>query len=266
MSNIKLINITKIILSYIKEPDFKLKLFCYSKYFQNKLGIKLFDYQKIYLDSKGCSLEKYFHNFKEKNIDWKHIWDVFGENNYKNVINIGENYYNNISERDKEILSNKLNEDLKNEFKIDINSFKEYVLEYFKLITNFKLKSYLIDMYSPLFDLLIDIENFEKIFIIPILVMREKEIEIDENNIDYDNYYQPPNLNDPDLYSSKESDYIAIFNKLNKSNRKYSLSINYQDFDIKYFKKLGIRFDMIERLTFFEVKEGKNKDIFKNMF
>ena len=113
-----------------------------------------------------------------------------------------------------------------------------------------------------MFDLLIDIENFEKIFIIPILVMREKEIEINENN----NYYGFPNLNDPDLYSSKESDYIAIFNKLNKSNRKYSLSINYQDFDIKYFKKLGIRFDMIERLTFFEVNERKNKDIFKNMF
>ena len=56
---------------------------------------------------------------------------MLGENNYKNVINIGENYYNNISERDKEILADKLNEDLKNEFKIDINSFKKYVLEYF---------------------------------------------------------------------------------------------------------------------------------------
>ena len=55
MEKIKSKFILQIIMTYIRDDNIKLKLFMYSKKYQNKFGIQLFNYQKKYFDIIGIN-------------------------------------------------------------------------------------------------------------------------------------------------------------------------------------------------------------------
>ena len=62
LKKIKSKYIYKIIFDYIDNENFKFKLFNYSKYFQNILILKLFDYKEKYFDNLDINLNEYFYN------------------------------------------------------------------------------------------------------------------------------------------------------------------------------------------------------------
>lgn len=90
LNKIASINIFKMIFSFIKESDFKLKLLKYSKELKIKLDITLFNYPKMYL-----SKYEYFYPKDEDNI--KSI------NFYKELFSKYKNYTTNIR---RSIISN----------------------------------------------------------------------------------------------------------------------------------------------------------------
>ena len=67
IKKIKSSYILKNIFNYIKDINFKMKLFFYCKLFQNKLDIKLIDYKEKYIDNIGFDFNEYLHIDQEKN-------------------------------------------------------------------------------------------------------------------------------------------------------------------------------------------------------
>ena len=153
----------------------------------------------------------------------------------------------------------KLNKNLQ-KYGLDINSIKLYIIDIFKNVisqikeninndkdikkdNNFEI---IIDIYSPLFEILSRDDIFGEIFSIPI-------------SIDLIEKY---NLT---------TDYITAFNELNKNKSKYS-SIQFffkKETDLEYFQKFQINLNQIKILT---LKQDckyfiKNYDIFfKQLF
>ena len=134
--------IFQVIFDYIKDDKIVLKLVCFSKSFQDKLDLSIFDYQKIYFQNIGFNINKYFSNFSK-------------DSEFKN--------------NNKEILRKKFVADLL-KYKIDINDINNYALNYFLNVNEeetFGDYKY-IDIYSPFFDIITKAKIFEKNFIIPI--------------------------------------------------------------------------------------------------
>ena len=206
------------IFNYIKDNNFQLKLFIYSKYYQNKLSIRLINYKEKYVNKIGFNLENYLHLEQgdcQKDI-LKIKYDDFILDNKLDKEKFGEIIY--------EVLENKkikeINED-------DVNIFDET----------------LINIESPLFEIISKTKIFEKNFTIYI-----SQKNIDENKL--------------------KNDYIKLFDKLNKSNIKYS-SIFYKFNDknkINYLKELNIDFSKIKKLTLTEDKEEANINQNSNYF
>lgn len=160
------------ILGFIKDKKVILKLFVHSKSLQNKLGIKLMDYQKVFFKNF------YFENYLCFNISCGNNDDI--------------NF-------DKDKLKNTLKDDLlkiKFDYKNIINN-KEYLIYYFQKyykelneegIDKMKENKILIDIYSPFFETLSETEFFSKLFNINIL----PKIIIKKYNLtnDYINYFE----------------------------------------------------------------------------
>ena len=128
--------IYQILFSYLKDENFKLNLFKYSKSFQKKLGIQLSDYQKEYLSNQDINLKSYF-SFK---------------NDFNNIEN-------------KNILTKNLNDDLQ-KFKVDFNLLEEYAINSYK---NKKDEDRIkIDIYSPFYESLIKKYNKNYEIVIPV--------------------------------------------------------------------------------------------------
>ena len=66
INKIKSIYIIKNIFNYIKDSNLHLKVFIYSKYFQNKLNINLINYKEQYLEKIGFNLEDYLYSGEER--------------------------------------------------------------------------------------------------------------------------------------------------------------------------------------------------------
>ena len=132
IKRIKPTYIINYIFKYIKDNNLKLKLFIYSKYFQNKLNIKLIDYKEKYIDSIGFDINKYLHRKDESD----------------NLID----KYNNF------LLKNNFN---KKEFE---NIFSEVIIK--RINENKGNLKKLIDMESPFFDIISKTKIFENNYII----------------------------------------------------------------------------------------------------
>jgi len=140
LKRIKSKYIYKIIFDYINNENFKLKLFNYSKYFQNILGLKLFDYKEKFFDNLDINLNDYF---------------------YKDSCKIPMK---------KPLLKQMLENDLK-EYKLDFNFIQKYLINSLNkkikaLIDKFKNKASIFsDLYinisSPFFDFISQSEIFE---------------------------------------------------------------------------------------------------------
>ena len=202
--------IIRTIFDYIKDKNFSYKLFLYSKSFQQKINIELYDYQILYLIKNDINLEEYltYNDYNETN-------DYFDKNIIKRNLNFDLSYNN-----------------------IDININKEIIIKYFNLYLNsfnkkanddnekyYKYPELFIDIFSPFFNILSRDKTFEN-FSINILL---NDIEKTNLALDYISTFE--NLN------KSKSKYISI--KLQ--------FINDYEFDI--FKHFKIKSEQIKRLT-----------------
>ena len=227
INKIKSVYIIKNIFNFIKDSNFQLKLFKYSKFFQNKLNIKLVDYKGQYLEKLKFNLEPFLYAKEDKyNIDLLN-------NKYKNFLS--KNKLN------KEIFEDILYEVLENETIKDIDEE-----EVNNINKNCEEK---ININSPLFERISKTKKFEKNLSIYISSNRPK------------------------------NDYITLFDKLNKSNIKYSsifYDIYYNAMDeINYLKELNINYNNIKKLTLNikydnviddDLLYENNKDLFETFF
>ena len=189
--------ILKNIFNYIQDDNIQFKLFFYSKFFQNKLDIKLIDYKEKYINKIGFDIKNYLHiqqeNYKKDNLMKKYdnflLEKKFNKKEFDKII--------------YDVFQNKIDKDLKEDSEI------------------------LIDIESPLFEIISKIKIFETNY----------TIYISQKNIDE--------------YNLKD-DYKISFDKLNKLNIKYS-SIYYSFHNkkkIKYLKELNIDYNKIKRIIF----------------
>ncbi len=201
----------------ITYDNLKYKLFSYSKHFQEMLGIKLIDYKEKYWIKKGIKLEEYLTLKTQKNYN-------------PNRIN-------------KKLLYDTLTSFIKKN-NIDLDSLKEYLIEFYKNQKNLKKEKLFLDIFSPFFEELSKSECFD-LFIIPL------EIDlIDKNQLN--------------------SDYIAAFENLNKKElNNICLKINFRnEKDINALKGININFEKIQELDIINVGNEKNinyDNIFKQL-
>ena len=201
----------------ITYDNLKYKLFSYSKHFQEMLGIKLIDYKEKYWIKKGIKLEEYLTLKTQKNYN-------------PNRIN-------------KKLLYDTLTSFIKKN-NIDLDSLKEYLIEFYKNQKNLKKGKLFLDIFSPFFEELSKSECFD-LFIIPL------EMDLIEKN----------QLN---------SDYIAAFENLNKKElNNICLKINFRnEKDINALKGININFEKIQELDIINVGNEKNinyDNIFKQL-
>ena len=202
----------------ITYDNLKYKLFSYSKHFQEMLGIKLIDYKEKYWIKKGIKLEEYLTLKTQKNYN-------------PNRIN-------------KKLLYDTLTSFIKKN-NIDLDSLKEYLIEFYKNQKNLKKEKLFLDIFSPFFEELSKSECFD-LFIIPL----EMDL-IDKNQLN--------------------SDYIAAFENLNKKElNNICLKINFRnEKDINALKGINVNFEKIQELDIINVGNEKNinyDNIFKKIF
>ena len=201
----------------ITYDNLKYKLFSHSKHFQEMLGIKLIDYKEKYWIKKGIKLEEYLTLKTQKNYN-------------PNRIN-------------KKLLYDTLTSFIKKN-NIDLDSLKEYLIEFYKNQKNLKKEKLFLDIFSPFFEELSKSECFD-LFIIPL----EMDL-IDKNQLN--------------------SDYIAAFENLNKKElNNICLKINFRnEKDINALKGININFEKIQELDIINVGNEKNinyDNIFKQL-
>ena len=187
------------IFGFIKDKNFKLKLFIHSKLFQKKLELEFSDYTNAYLSKFKIELKNYFIST---------FW--------------GYEYFN------KEMLKKKLEEDILN-FKVNFDIFKKYILhiieekiENLKKKNNEKLKiesiddSLNIDIFSPFFEILSNIDYFSEIFRVQISINLIEKYNLKEDYISVFNKMNKLNLKYPILFFSiKDADEINNLQELN---------------------------------------------------
>ena len=201
----------------ITYDNLKYKLFSYSKHFQEMLGIKLIDYKEKYWLKKGINLDEYLtlktqKNYNPNHINKKSLYDTLMSFVKKNNINL--------------------------------DSLKEYLIEFYENQKNLKREKLFLDIFSPFFEELSKSECFD-LFIIPI------EIDLIEKN----------QLN---------NDYRAAFENLNKKeSNNICIKINFRnEKDIKALKDININFEKIQDLDVINVGNEKNinyDNIFKQL-
>ena len=185
MNKIKSSYIIKHIFNYIKDNNFQLKLFIYSKFYQNKLDLRLI-YKEKYIDKIG--INKYLHNEKETN-----------KNDYL------------IMKYDNFLLKNKINKEKFENIIYDILNNKKINEE-----NNIKKDSeILIDIESPLFEIISKTKIFENNYTIYI---SQKIIDKYKLKDYYKNYFD--NLNKLNIkyssiyYSFEDNNKINYLNEV----------------------------------------------------
>lgn len=202
------------IFDYIRDPNYKHKLFSYSKLLQKKADLRLADYEERYIEKFGINLTDY----------------LFSENNKF------------VRKFDKDILNSNLQNDLsKNKLekatieKIMVDIYNQRYEDKYKANSDGSDKAgnklieteEPIEIYSPFFDTLSKMDFFEYLFTINISTYIIDKFDLKE-------------------------DYISTFEKLKQSKSKYnSLTIYYEDsYDILYLKDFKINFNQIKRIIF----------------
>ena len=202
------------IFDYIRDINYKHKLFSYSKLLQKKADLRLADYEERYIVKFGINLNDY----------------LFSENN-KFVRKFNKDILN--SNLQKDLSKNNLEKSTIEKIMIDIYN-QRYEDKYKnnsdgsgkagnKLIETEES----IEIYSPFFDTLSKMDFFEYLFTINISTYIIDKFDLKE-------------------------DYISTFEKLKQSKSKYnSLTIYYEDsYDILYLKDFNINFNQIKRIIF----------------
>lgn len=217
LTKIKSKYIIQNIFSLIQE-NIKYKLVNYSKLSQEKLDLKLTDYKNLHF---------YYKNIGK--IDWQNYLCF---HNYKE----GPGKEEDIKEKyETEFLKAKLQNDLcKYNFDLSDYRIKKGLIIFFKNYV--KKNNYIeIDLYSPLFDILLKEKNFLSRFIIQIPLYRFRDFNSSKFNAVISDFNKKLN----------------IFNELNKSRDiNYSLAI-INIIDIDFIKKLNIDINSVINLKLY---------------
>ena len=164
----------KEIFNYIKDKNYKFKLFKYSKKLQKKIGIDLIDYQEKYIIQLGINFEDYL---------------TFKGNENENFI--------------KDILTIRLNSNLMNYINLYMNDIQKIAIRHFEKKINFlENKKQTIEIYSPFFEALSQSKIFE-FFIISISLSRIAKFNLKNDYISIFNKMNIFNSN----YSSINMDF-----------------------------------------------------------
>ena len=225
MNNKKLINkinskyVLHSIFNYIKDNRFNMKLFFYSKLFQQKINLNLFDYQLAFLNKNGMNYYNYFKYSKEENYSGKFKKDFLKQKLKEDLSKYDNNLSFAVIPKIINYLENTINLKRKEKIEFDVDKDDDEIYE------NKSDIGIAIDIYSPFFNLLsINNKIFNKFSII-----------IPTNNF---NKYKLIN------------DYISIFDKLDKAKSNYesiTLYITDKD-DLNDLKKLKIKFVQIKKM------------------
>ena len=241
MENIGIINqikssyIIKNIFKYIEDDTVQLKLFIHSKYLQQKLNIKLINYQEKYLTKIGFDLDKYLYIPQD---DFQ--IDILKKqyNNFLLENNLNKEEYDNII---SEILKNKSTKDIDDEEEDDNKKNKCESLIY-------------ID--SPFFEVISNTKMLEKKYTLFI----SQEI-IDNNNLYYDYKKCFNKLNKENIK------YTSIYYKFNDKDKiKYLKEFNIDFNKIKRMTLIHNDIDGREEDAAKNVVNQMNKNFFDNLF
>ena len=184
--------ILKDIFKYIKDKTVELKLFAYSKYYQNRLEINIANYCKIYLDRLDFDLNKYIYR---KEIYYKKDSLINDYNNFISEKNLNKEEFENILYI---ILNSKIEKEKKNYVNIE----------------------------SPIFEIISKTNDFDKYHMIIIY----------QENIDR---------------LKLKDDYSITFDKLNKSNNKYSVFYIFNEKEkADDLLELNINFHNVKKVNF----------------
>ena len=259
LKKIKSKYIYKIIFDYINNENFKFKLFNYSKYFQNILGLKLFDYKEKFFDNLDINLNEYFYNDSYELPITKPLFKEMLENNLK-------------------------------KYKLDFNFIQKYLINSLNkkvkaLIDQFNNKALIfsdlnIDIVSPFFDFISQSKIFE-FFCMRIFIDRYNILAFNEdlmsffNNVDISSkilslqifYEEPCNIN----YLDKNKIKIN-FEKIKKIKIVQSETYNQHYLNIRYiinnnyFYKTLFSFDNFgKNLLYLDLKLKSRENIDLNL-
>jgi hypothetical protein len=202
------------IFDYIRDPNYKHKLFSYSKLLQKKANLRLADYEERYIEKFGINLNDYLFSENNKFVR-KFNKDILNSNLQKDLSK------NNLEKaKIEKIMVDIYNQRYEDKYK---NNSEGSDKAGNKLIETDES----IEIYSPFFETLSKMEFFEYLFTINISTYIIDKFDLKE-------------------------DYISTFEKLNQSKSKYnSLTIYYEDsYDILYLKDFKINFNQIKRIIF----------------
>lgn len=231
------------IFDYVKDENFKFKLFVYSKKLQKKFDLKLLDYKNIYLKHRI------------------NLFDFLSDYNKKE-----EGYPKNY---DKKGLTNKFSSTL-NKLKLNKQNITDYIINFFKNYEKKENDEICIDIYSPFFDLLSKEEYFWKKFIIPIISEFIDKNELKNDYISFFNKINKLNIN-----------FSLLFLYINENNINYlkELGINFNQIkkfiasptdsseiiivdnkkDFNDFLKILFSFDNINNLIYLKIHISGNQ-------
>lgn len=233
LEKIKSKYIFKNIFEYIKDPNFKYKLFIHSKSLQDKVGIELADYvaNKLELD-----ISSYFHIYQSENFDEDILKKRLQEDllKYRLDSNLFEKILiKKLKSKYEEIKSNNKNENL-----------------YYLLYKNWKLK---IDYYSPLLDIVSKTEYFSEIFMI---ILNIETIQKYNQKKSYSSMFEK-------LNKSKVKYPEIVFIYKNTDDIQYLRELN-----IDFYKVKSLTVQLCFGLSFFERSSLKKdyKYFFENLF
>ena len=183
MENINSTYVINEIFSYINNINFKFKLFAYSKLFQKKLGMQLYEYQERFMDQFNMEISTYL--------------------NFDNIAK---------EDFDKNILKKKLENDISIN-KLDIKIVESCIINYFnnfayeiKKNNNINDNEMAIDIYSPFFEIISKTELFEMIFTIPINTDLIKKNNLKEDYISAFENLNTLNIKYSSIYFKFQSD------------------------------------------------------------
>ena len=238
LDKISSLYITKNIFDYIKDENFKLKLFLYSKYFQKKLNINYTLCYEKYINKFGFDLNNYLYIDEEEFDKNTNLYYEYRKKENKETELKCEKFLLN-KKYDDFLSKNNLNKDkftkiiyetIKNKEIKDINE------EDFTKKNNIIL----ISIYSPFFDILSKTKFFENRCAIYISTYKMYS-----------------------LYDGDEDYYNKFFDRLNKSNVNYSSVYFFfkRNEYINILNEINIDFNKIKKLI---IKEDEKYHRYHN--
>ena len=200
LERIRCVFLVKEIFNYIKDKNYKFKLFKYSKSFQKKFDIDLIDYQEQYINKLGINFGDYLTLKYDEN-----------ENFIKDILTIRLNY---------NLMMNNVHLYMKNIQKIAVRYFRKIIKynEENKESSENKKLYQIIDIYSPFFDAISKSEIFDY-FIIEISM--NKIVKLNSKN-DYISIFNKMNK-----LKSKYSSIRFAFQDNNDINDLKDFNINF---------------------------------------